>query len=213
MPRRRIGVYAGTFDPVHTGHITFALQAMKAANLDHVYFLPERKPRGKKNVEHYAHRVAMLSRALKPHPKFHELEMVEMQFTVSRTLPFLHKKFEGDTLVFLFGSDVVRHIGKWPNSSQLLKDGEFIIGLRNKDKSKEIKNIVSDWKSHPSSVYIVTSYAPEITSRKIRGALRSKQQTSGLLKSVEKYSGSNWLYVSLSDVGANVDVNKDSLLE
>jgi nicotinate-nucleotide adenylyltransferase len=209
----RIGIYAGTFDPVHTGHITFALQARKAANLDHIYFLPERKPRDKKNVEHYAHRVAMLTRALKPHPKFHELEMVEMQFSVSRTLPFLNKKFKDDNLVFLFGSDVVGHISKWPSAPQLLQNGEFVIGLRNKDKSKEIKDIVSAWKSQPSSVYIVSSYAPEITSKKIRGALRSKQQISGLLKSVEKYSGSNWLYVSLSDVNSNVDANKNSLLE
>ncbi|MFI5271368.1 MAG: nicotinate-nicotinamide nucleotide adenylyltransferase [Candidatus Saccharimonadales bacterium] len=204
-----IGIYAGTFDPVHTGHITFALQAMEVANLDHVYFLPERKPRSKKDVEHYAHRMAMLSRALKPHPKFHELEMVEAQFSIKRTLPFLNKKFNGDNLVFLFGSDVVRHIGEWPNSSQLLKNGEFIIGLRNKDKNKEIKGIISTWKDQPKSVYIVSSYAPDITSKKIRGALRNNQQTSGLLKSVEKYSGSNWLYVSLS----NVDVNNNSLIE
>ena len=47
----RIGIYAGTFDPVHAGHVAFALQSLEAAKLDRVYFLPERRPRGKRQVK------------------------------------------------------------------------------------------------------------------------------------------------------------------
>jgi cytidyltransferase-like protein len=60
----RIGIYSGTFDPVHAGHMAFALQAMQEAKLDRLYFLPERRPRYKQGVEHFAHRVAMLERAI-----------------------------------------------------------------------------------------------------------------------------------------------------
>ncbi|MEI9913739.1 MAG: adenylyltransferase/cytidyltransferase family protein [Candidatus Saccharibacteria bacterium] len=41
MKARKIGIYAGSFDPIHLGHITFALQAIEQAGLDKVYFLPE----------------------------------------------------------------------------------------------------------------------------------------------------------------------------
>jgi nicotinate-nucleotide adenylyltransferase len=73
MANNRIGIYSGTFDPVHSGHISFALQSLKAAKLDKVYFLPERRPRNKQQVEHFGHRVAMLKRAIKPYPEFNVL--------------------------------------------------------------------------------------------------------------------------------------------
>lgn len=40
----RIGIYSGSFNPVHAGHIAFALQALESANLKTIYFLPERRP-------------------------------------------------------------------------------------------------------------------------------------------------------------------------
>src|SRR4051812_4657029 len=95
---KRIGIYAGTFDPVHSGHVSFALQALKAAELDKVYFLPERRPRNKQHVEHFGHRTAMLKRAAQPHSQFEVLEMVDISFSVERTLPKLQKQFEGDQL-------------------------------------------------------------------------------------------------------------------
>src|SRR4051812_40769392 len=85
LKSKRIGIYAGTFNPVHTGHVAFALQAVKEANLDEVYFVPERQPRGKAGVEHFGHRVAMLKRALRPYKQFDVLELVDVNMTVNRT--------------------------------------------------------------------------------------------------------------------------------
>jgi nicotinate (nicotinamide) nucleotide adenylyltransferase len=174
-----------------------------------VYFLPERRPRGKAQVEHFAHRVAMIKRALKPHPLFDVLEMVDVSFSVQRTLPTLRKQFVNDQLVFLFGSDVIPGLSTWPNAGQLLKSGEFIIGLRNNDDRETLKQIVDQWPAQPKAVTIFDSYAPKISSGKIRRALRKRQQTSGLLSSVERYSDHHWLYVSL----VHVDTPRNSLLE
>ena len=79
----RVGIYAGTFDPVHVGHISFALQSLTAANLDSIYFAPERRPRNKQQVEHFAHRVAMIKRAIRPYRKFAILELVDTSFSIS----------------------------------------------------------------------------------------------------------------------------------
>lgn len=194
----RIGIYAGTFDPVHTGHITFALQSLKAAGLDKIYFLPERQPREKKNAEHFGHRAAMLARAVEPHPQFEVLELVDVNFSVARTLPFLRKRFPGSKLVFLFGSDVVPGMAAWPKAERLLEDGELVIGLRHTDKREDIHRIVENWPVQPSMVTIFPSYAPEVSSGKVREALRSKRPAAGLLKSVERYSDHHWLYVSIA---------------
>jgi len=194
----RIGIYAGTFDPVHAGHIAFALQSIEAAKLDGVYFLPERRPRTKQQVEHFGHRVAMLKRAFKPHPKLHALELVDVNFSVARTLPKLQELFLGDELVFLFGSDVVPGIASWPNAKSLLNNNEFVVGLRHDDKREDTHKIIEAWETQPKTVTVFESYAPHVSSSKIREALRLRKTAKGTLKSVERYSDRNWLYVSLA---------------
>lgn len=208
MPKR-LGIYAGTFDPVHSGHVTFALQALEAGRLDHIYFLPERRPRAKVGVEHFGHRVAMLKRALRPHPQFSVLELVDVSFSVQRTLPFLQRQFPEDQLVFLFGSDVIAGLATWPNADTLLKDGELIIGLRNDDNRAVVKQTVDAWSTQPEAVTIFSSYAPKVSSGKVRSALRKHQPVSGLLQSVERYSDHHWLYVSLE----HIDMPSSTLLE
>lgn len=194
----RIGIYAGTFDPVHSGHIAFALQSIEAAKLDKVFFLPERRPRAKQQVEHFGHRAAMLKHALKPHPNLKVMELVDVNFSIERTLPFLQSQFKGDDLIFLFGSDIVPSLADWPNSQRMLKRGEFVIGLRHQDKREDIHQIVENWPSQPKAVTVFESYAPDVSSQKIREALRSRKTAKGVLKSVERYSDRNWLYVSLT---------------
>jgi nicotinate-nucleotide adenylyltransferase len=195
----RIGIYAGTFDPVHGGHVAFALQALAAARLDEVYFLPERQPRGKQDVEHFGHRVGMLERALKPHPQLKVLEMVDTKFSVKRTLPQLQQRFKGGRLVFLFGSDIVPGLADWPHAEQLLKGNELVIGIRSRDRRRKLRGIIETWQPRPEAVFLFDSHAAAVSSGKVRAALRlRKKSTPGLLKSVERYSDRHWLYVSIA---------------
>jgi nicotinate-nucleotide adenylyltransferase len=195
---RRIGIYAGTFDPVHSGHISFALQALQAAKLDKVYFLPERRPRGKHHVEHFAHRAAMLRRASAPHPQFDVLELVDVSFNVEHTLPRLRRQFKNNELVFLFGSDVLKGLPDWPKIERLLTDNELVIGLRHQDDRDSARRIIESWPIQPKALMMLASYAPDVSSGRVREALRKRQPAKGLLTSVERYSDRHWLYVSLS---------------
>jgi nicotinate-nucleotide adenylyltransferase len=193
---KRIGIYAGTFDPVHSGHIAFALQSLKAVKLDKIYFLPERRPRNKQQVEHFGHRVAMLNRATEPYPEFNVMELVDVSFTVDRTLPKLMQMFPGAQLIFLFGSDVITNLAEWSHSKELLEAGELVIGLRAQVDRATVHDIVESWEAQPKAVTIFDSFAPDVSSGKVREALRARRQTKGLLKSVERYNDRNWLYIS-----------------
>lgn len=195
--KRRIGIYAGTFDPVHAGHITFALQSLEAGKLDKVYFLPERQPRKKRDAEHFGHRVAMLNRAIKPHPQFEVMELVDVNFSVERTLPKLRTQFEDDQLVFLFGSDVLVGLPDWPKVDILLSEAELIIGLRHQDNREAMHKLIESWPLQPKVLTMFPSYAPDVSSGLVREALRERKTADGLLTSVERYSDRNWLYVSL----------------
>lgn len=193
--KSRIGILSGSFNPIHLGHITFALQATQEAKLDKVYFLPERSPKDKDGYEHFGHRVAMIKRAIKPHPKLELLELDDMTFSVNRTLPKLRKTLNSNNLVFLFGSDKIPDLINWPNIDKLLNSSEVVIGLRQNDSNEQIKSCTKSWPKPPLKV--IDSYWPSAASTDIRQCLQNDLTASGLLKSVASYARHNWLYISL----------------
>ena len=193
--KSKIGIYAGSFDPIHLGHITFSLQAIEEAKLDKVYFLPERNPRDKETHEHFGHRVAMIKRAIKPHKKLAILELDERTFSVRKTLPKLQKIFKDNTLVFLFGSDKIAGLIEWPDAKKLLTSSEVIVGLRQNSSIRQINEATKDWPKEP--INIISSYWPAVVSTEIRRSLQKGQAANGLVKSVASYIKQNWLYISL----------------
>ncbi len=198
MNRQRIGIYSGTFNPVHSGHVAFALQAMQVAGLDMIYFMPERRPRHKHQVEHYGHRVAMIRRALRPHPKLEVLETDDVSFTVNRTHRRLGLHFKDAQLVYLIGSDVAMHIGTWENSHKLLSNSELIVGIRANDTTGSVHSHLATLPIAHNRLHVLDSSAAHISSKEVRQGLRERRYVSGLLSSVAHYSNNNWLYVSLS---------------
>lgn len=195
---KRVGIYAGAFNPVHAGHIGFALQAKQAAKLDEVCFLPERHPWRKVGTEHYGHRVAMISKATEPYTSFSVGELPDIRFTVKKTLPELEKRFRGDQLVLLMGSDVVPHVADWEYVERLLQSCELVVGVRDGDNEASIKALLEQLPQTPKQMYLFKSYGDDISSTKIRDALLSGTYTKGLLTSVQRYSNKHWLYVTVA---------------
>jgi nicotinate (nicotinamide) nucleotide adenylyltransferase len=172
---------------------------MKVAKLDRLYFLPERRPRSKKHVEHFGHRVAMLNQAVKPYRKFSVLEFDDVSFSIKRTLPKLEALHPDARLVFLVGSDVVEHMGSWDNLERLFATSEILVGIRDTHDAENLQKAIAGWKMRPLNAQIIKSHAASVSSGKVREALRKRQTTPGILPSVAKYSNKNWLYISLAE--------------
>jgi nicotinate-nucleotide adenylyltransferase len=202
IARPRIGIYAGAFDPVHAGHVAFALQSLQAARLDRIIFLPERRPRFKPGVEHYAHRVAMLGKALRPHPDLAVMEMVDRHYSVQRTLPQLEALFPNSQLVLLMGSDAALSVPGWQYAGRLLQSCELVVGVRSAHQHDAIEALIRGWEIVPASLTVVDSYAPDVSSAHIRQALRTDKYAKGLLASVRRYARQEWLYVSPGAISA-----------
>lgn len=129
----RIGIFPGTFDPVHNGHLAFARAALGICRLDRVVFLPERAPRHKTGVSNFAHRTAMLQAAIVAEPRFALLTLPEAQFTATTTLPELQKAYPQDALVLLLGTDIAKNLPHWDNVQRIYNSFELAIGLRAHD--------------------------------------------------------------------------------
>lgn len=131
---RRIGIFPGVFDPVHNGHIAFAIAAQKAANLDAVYIIPESNPWHKTNVTPLRHRIAMVRLMTTDQPALQPLRLGIDRFTVSAMVHELHRHFNDAELYLLVGSDVALYsLRNWQDSEQLLTAMQLIIGLRTAD--------------------------------------------------------------------------------
>ena len=112
----RTGIFGGTFDPVHYGHIRLAETAYNELSLDKVIFMPAYIPPHKADniVSDWEHRVNMLKLAISDIPYFNisflEKELQGRSYT-ARTLSILKEKYEA--LVFIMGADSFMNLDGW----------------------------------------------------------------------------------------------------
>lgn len=198
--RRRIGIFSGTFDPVHKGHVAFALQALEAAELDMVYFAPEVKPRRKPDVTHIGHRLAMLKLATRPYKQLAVLEFPDKYFSAKSTLPKLQQKFPGDQLVMLLGSDLFDHLPSWPQVELLLSKVGLVIGVRGGHETAEALKTAHGLPVQPQSLQIIDSVERTVSSGLIREIVQAGKTSHDLVPSVQKYIEQEWLYQSITRV-------------
>jgi nicotinate-nucleotide adenylyltransferase len=121
----RIGLYGGTFDPIHLGHLRAAENAREAVGLDLVAFLPAAVPphRGGAPLSPAADRLAMVRLATASHPRFEawdaELRRPGPSYTVE-TVSSLLRERPSDTFVLVVGADTWPEIATWHDPQKLL---------------------------------------------------------------------------------------------
>lgn len=126
----KIGIYSGTFDPVHLGHISFAKLAKNVAGLEKVVFIPEHEPRGKHSASSLTHRAKMLELALKDEPLFEVMSLEDKTMTLVSSLPKIQNKYPGARLVLLLGSDVFYTLHLWEGLAKVAEEIGFLVGVR-----------------------------------------------------------------------------------
>lgn len=114
----RLGVFGGTFDPPHIGHLILAQIVCDALNLERVIFVPAAQPPHKQaqDVTAPLHRFAMLQRAIQGNPQF-EISRVDMDrqgpHYTSDMLSILRAQNRGYELFFLIGADSLSELMTW----------------------------------------------------------------------------------------------------
>ncbi|MBA3758236.1 nicotinate-nicotinamide nucleotide adenylyltransferase [Candidatus Saccharibacteria bacterium] len=195
---RRVGIYAGTFDPIHAGHLTFARHAIETCQLDKIFFLVEPRPRRKQGVRALQHREEMVRLAIKDQADYGMIVLEQANFSVEETLPKLKALFKGAELHMLLGEDVFQHLNSWPHVEELLNSTNFIVGLRSGDEEVMRQHLHSIEKARGirfNTTFLVTEYL-EISSSKIRLALKHNQKPTGHLSVLKNYIQENKLYTT-----------------
>jgi nicotinate-nucleotide adenylyltransferase len=122
----RLGIFGGTFDPVHYGHLLLAECCREQCKLDAVWFLPAAMPPHKRGFEPApaANRVDMLELAIGGHEAFsvcrHETERGGVNYTFE-TLEYLTKEDPNRELFFLLGADMLNDLPNWRQPARILE--------------------------------------------------------------------------------------------
>jgi nicotinate-nucleotide adenylyltransferase len=147
-----IGLFGGTFDPIHKGHAALARAAKDHFNLGRIEFVPSHIPphKSQQPIASYFHRYAMVVLATMSEKVFvpslleapglslgsssshpaHGRKTVTANYSIDTVLRLKQTLRKSDRLFFLIGIDAFKDIAKWYQPEALFRDCEFIVGSR-----------------------------------------------------------------------------------
>ena len=131
--RMKVGIFGGTFDPVHFGHLLLAEQAREAASLHEIWFIPAGEPPHKqgKPLTPAEERKKMVELAVEGHPQFkvNPIELLRSgpSYTVD-TIMELRKQNPHVEFFLLVGADMVKNLPKWYKIKEIIQN-VHVIGL------------------------------------------------------------------------------------
>ena len=176
----RIGIFGGTFDPPHLGHLILASEARAQLNLMRLLWVLTPTPPHKlqQPISLIADRLAMLKLALKDEPAF-ELSTMEMErpgphYTLD-TLEALADEYPGADLILLLGGDSLHDLPTWHRPADLVAACRQIGVIRRPGDSVELSVLEKQIPGITDKIRFVDAPLLEIASREIR-----RRASSGL---------------------------------
>jgi nicotinate-nucleotide adenylyltransferase len=189
----KIGLFGGTFDPIHMGHLIAAEEVCRILKLDKIIFIPTGIPPHKnyKYLTPIKHRFAMVKLAIKGNPKFlisdYEVRKKGKSYSIDTVRYFKEKLGKNVKIYFIIGSDIIPELHTWKEIKKLLKLCSFIIMTRPGFKIPEVRV--------KKIGRLVNIKSENISSRHIRRLVKSGKSIKYLVpKEVEEYIYEKKLY-------------------
>lgn len=206
---RRIGIFGGTFDPPHRGHVLPLAHVARQFYLDRIYFVPAFRSPHKLNHRTASpyHRVAMLALAIRKYPNFlvstFELSQRKVVYTIDTLQYFSGTLHPGDQLFFILGADSFLELGTWKEPARLLQFTDFIIinrGVKRQELNRSLEQLEQRFHLDlRKRIHISSSHHLRVSSSEIRNALVQGQSVlKALAPDVEAYIRKHSLYTEVS---------------
>jgi nicotinate-nucleotide adenylyltransferase len=173
MPPERIGIFGGTFDPPHLGHMILAAEAREQLALDRLAWVltPDPPHKSDQEITPLAHRLSMVQRALADSPEF-ELSRVDMDrpgphYTLD-TVKLIRAEKPDAQLILLIGGDSLRDLPVWHRPADLAAACHAIGVMRRLGDSIDLSALEATIPGLSAKVRFVDAPLLEISSREIR---------------------------------------------
>ena len=171
----RAGIFGGSFDPVHNGHIALACDALKELGLDTVIFVPARVQPFKqgKNVTSGEHRINMIKAATigcdQISVSSFEIDNDDVSYTVNTLNHFREELGDDAKIYFITGTDSFLIIDTWYMADEMLNGFNFIVGKRPGYMDPELDAKITEIKEkYGCEVHKINNRQIDISSTKLR---------------------------------------------
>jgi nicotinate-nucleotide adenylyltransferase len=191
----RIGLYFGSFNPIHLGHLIIANTVGESADLKKIWFVlsPQNPLKEKKTLLPEYDRLHLLNLAIEDNPQFQastiEFDLPQPSYTID-TLAYLKEKYPSHEFVLIMGGDQLPNLHKWKNYQKLISENEIIIYKRSDEDQLPL-----EWKSLAKNVTLLDVPLFPISSTMIRQKVKAKKSIHYLVpEKVEQYILSSGYY-------------------
>lgn len=201
----RIGVFGGSFNPVHIGHLIVAQDALERMGLNRVIFLPAAQPPHKTTqpIAPAVARLEMLRLALGDDPRFEvsseEIDRGGISFTVD-TLRRLRERYIGAELYFLIGGDTLLELHTWREIETVLQLAHIVTmgrpGISMDEINSKTLRLPDPWPARLAA-NIVIGHRVDVSSTDIRVRCSRGRSIRYLVPAaVERYIATHRMYSS-----------------
>lgn len=174
-----IGLYFGTFNPIHVGHLIIANHIVEHTNLDKIWFVvtPHNPLKNKKTLLDNYQRLEMVHMATSPYDKLGvsniEFGLPQPNYTIN-TLEHIKEKHPNHSFALIMGEDNLKSLHKWKNYELLLENYEIYVYPR-------VTKLSDNNLSNHSSIHFVDAPIVEISSTHIRKNIKDGKNVEPLL--------------------------------
>lgn len=164
------GLYFGSFNPIHNGHLMLANYLVENSGLDALWFVisPQNPFKTKESLLPDYQRLELVNRAIEGYTKFAacdiEFSMPKPSYTID-TLTYLGEKYPKREFALIMGTDNLDRLDRWKNYEQIINNHKIIVFPRNGCDGGALR-------SHPN-VKIVDTPIIEVSSTFIRESIRA----------------------------------------
>lgn len=166
----RVGLYFGSFNPIHNGHLIIANYFINETDLNEIWFVvsPQNPFKQKKGLLNENHRLHLVKAAIEGEQKLKasnvEFKLPKPSYTIN-TLVYLQEKYPKHEFIIIMGSDGFQNIEHWKNASLILENYEIYIYER--------PNYTVSQASVSTNIKIANAPLLEISSTHIRSLIKS----------------------------------------
>lgn len=176
----KVGLYFGTFNPIHVGHLTIANHMAEYSDLDQIWFVvtPQSPFKVKTSMLDNHQRLEMVYRATKDYPKLRpsdiEFGLPQPNYTIN-TLVYLQEKFPEHHFALIMGEDNLKSFHKWKNYEMILEGYSIYVYPRISEGT-----IDTQFNKH-KKVHFINAPIMELSSTFIRNSIKEGKNVRPML--------------------------------
>jgi nicotinate-nucleotide adenylyltransferase len=169
----KIGLYFGSFNPIHIGHLAIANYMAEYSDLDQIWFVvsPQNPFKQKSSLLKDYHRLELVNRSIEGYSKLKasniEFNLPKPSYTID-TLTYLKEKHPTYDFSLIMGSDNLDSFTKWKNYEQILANHDLYVYPRPGFKDEDVKL--------KGKIHLINAPLMEISSSFVRKAIQEKKE-------------------------------------